>query len=242
MVSRTRAFRIGPRLAKVSGAYPLPNDVFAAAEVGTRERTILARLWISEGIPFAFRQCPGLYEEVRKWLADGLELDPKQISIAGSARLGYSLAPKKWGEPYQSNSSDLDFFAVSERLFEGLCHDFERWSNDYVCNSVRPRTDRDRFYWDANRLETPRSIQRGFLDSKRVPNLDRYGLFQRMNNRLAYLSAKLHKMDWGPKPPRRLTLRCYKDWASYERQLDLSLKAVADRDRIRRSRPEGKEA
>ena len=73
-------------------------------------------------------------------LAEGIELDPKQVSIAGSGRLGYSLAPKKWGEPYRPHASDLDFFAVSERLFEGLCQDFERWGSDYDLGLVAQKT------------------------------------------------------------------------------------------------------
>ena len=229
MGNGSRAFRVGPQLARVYGAYPRPQSVFEAAEAGKRERIVLARLWISEGIPFAFRKCPGLYEEVRKWLAEGIELDPKQVSIAGSGRLGYSLAPKKWGEPYRPHASDLDFFAVSERLFEGLCQDFERWGSDYDLGLVAPKNRREKQYWDANRLETPRNIKRGFLDSKRVPNYNQYSLFQAMNSRLADLRTKLHKMDRGPKPENRLTLRCYKDWSSYERQLDISLKALASR-------------
>ena len=108
MVDETRAFAIRPQLAKLTETYPGPQDVLAAAAVGEREKAILARLWISEGIPFAFRGCPGLYEEVRDWLAKGLELDAKQISVRGSGRLGYSLAPKKWGERYEAMSSDLD--------------------------------------------------------------------------------------------------------------------------------------
>ena len=71
--------------------------------VGQREKAILARLWISEGIPFAFRKCPGLYGEVRDSLAKGLELDAKQISVVGSGRLGYSLAPKRWGTAYDAS-------------------------------------------------------------------------------------------------------------------------------------------
>ena len=207
MGNETKAFRIDSRLAKVTGVYPQPTELRKAAEAGLRERAILARLWISEGIPFAFRHCPSLYEEVRTWLAEGLDLDPKQVSITGSGRLGYSLAPKKWGDPYQLTLSDLDFFAVSKRLFAGLCHELERWRKDYDSGSVQPRNNRERYYWDANSLETPRCIKRGFIDSIRVPNLNHYVLFKRLNSRLADLSAKLHKIVLGPKPPGRLTLR-----------------------------------
>ena len=115
----------------LTGTYPRAQDLLEAAAVGQREKAILARLWISEGIPFAFRGCPGLYEEVRELLAKRLELDAKQISVAGSGRLGYSLAPTKWGEPYGEVLSDLDLFAVSEGLFERLRQDFERWRDDY---------------------------------------------------------------------------------------------------------------
>ena len=229
MVGATRAFAIGPHLAKVTGAYPRPQDVLAAAAVGQREKAILARLWMSEGIPFAFKSCPGLYEAARDWLAKGLELDAKQISMGGSGRLGYSLAPKRWGEPYRAISSDLDLFAVSGRLFERLREDFERWRDDYARGDAQPGTDRERCDWDANRKETADRIRRGFIDSIRVPNRQRYGVFLTMNSCLAELKAKLHKTDIGPKPRKRLTLRCYRDWHSYELQMIVNLRAAVDK-------------
>ena len=229
MVDRARAFAVGPRLARLTGAYPRAQDVLEAAAVGQREKAILARLWISEGIPFAFRRCPGLYEEVRHSLAKKLEIDAKQISVAGSGRLGYSLAPKKWGEPYQSVESDLDFFAVSEGLFERLREDFERWRDDYARGEALPNNARERDFWDVNQEETPKRIQRGFIESRHVPNRQRYNVFSAMNGCLADLWAKLQKTDEGPKPEKRLTLRCYRDWPSYERQMTISLRLVVDR-------------
>ena len=205
MVDRNRAFAVGPQLAKLTGTYPRAQDVLEAAAVGQREKAILARLWISEGIPFAFRGGPSLYEEVRELLAKRLELDAKQISVAGSGRLGYSLAPTKWGEPYDEVLSDLDFFAVSEGLFDRLREDFERWRNDYARGKAQPRTETERDYWNANREETPKRIRKGFIDSIRVPNWQRYGVFSVMNGCLANLWAKLQKADEGPKPRKRLT-------------------------------------
>ena len=123
MAHGTKPFTIGPHLARLTGAYPRAPDVLQAASEGPREKAILARLWISEGIPFAFKNCPGLYEELRNSLARRLELDAKQISVAGSGRLGYSLAPDRWGEPYEEVASDLDLFTVSEGLFRRLCEE-----------------------------------------------------------------------------------------------------------------------
>ena len=239
MVDRSRTFTIGPELAKLTGPYPPPQDVLEAASAGQREKAILARLWVSEGIPFAFERCPGLYEEVRNTLAKRLEVDAKQISMVGSGRIGYSLAPTKWGEPYEAVESDLDFFAVSEGLFDRLREDFERWRGDYDRGEVEPTSARERFFWNVNREETPERIRRGFIDSIRVPNRVRYTVFSGMNGCLAAVRAELHKADEGPKPQGRLTLRCYKDWSSYERQTTISLKTVVDRraaaDRRRRA-------
>ena len=229
MVDSNRAFTIGPELAKLTGPYPPPEDVLEAASAGQREKAILARLWVSEGIPFAFRRCPGLYEEVRNALATRLEIDAKEISVVGSGRIGYSLAPTKWGEPYEAVESDLDFFAVSEGLFERLREDFERWRDDYDCGEAEPTSARERYFWNMNREEAPERIRRGFIDSIRVPNWERYTVFSAMNGCLADLWAELQRADEGPKPQSRLTLRCYQDWPSYERQTTISLKAVVDR-------------
>lgn len=225
MKKNNRTFGVGPRLAKLTGLYPPPDQVFAAAGVGDRERAVLARLWISEGIPFAFRKCPGLYEEVRHWMAAGLGLDAKEISVAGSGRLGYSLTPDRWGNPYRAESSDLDFFAVSASLFDRLRGDFERWRADFAKGVVHPSTARQRGHWEANRTETPRNVRAGFIDSWRVPNCSAYGEFLRMNRRLDELAARLRKTDLAPTPPGASSLRCYRDWGSYERQVSLSLAA-----------------
>ena len=189
---------------------------------------ILARLWISEGIPFAFSECPWLYEDFRASIAERLDIDAKQISIAGSGRLGYSLAPKKWGEAYRPDSSDLDWFAVSDGLFERLCENFERWRADYASGEVKPDSERERYYWAKNRDETPSRLERGFVDSYRVPNWEQYGAFLATNRCLEDLSVKLLGQNEAPKPPGRLTLRCYRDWRAYERQMTVSLQAVVD--------------
>ena len=226
-------FRMNPLLAGLTGVYPASENVLQTVGLGPRERSVVARLWVSEGIPFAFRDCPALYEEVRTWLAMGLELDPKEISMGGSGRLGYSLASNRWGQAYRPRSSDLDFFAVSEQLFEGLRRDFTRWSGDYDNGKAVPGSEQEERYWPANRKEVPGCIEKGFLDSWRVPNRTPYPVFSNTNNRLGGLKTKLRETDQGPKPPGTLTLRCYRDWRSYERQLTLNLKYAVDWNRNR---------
>ena len=230
-VNRPMSFRIDPPLAGLRGAYPASQEILQTVGSGKGERSVVARLWISEGIPFAFQECPALYEIARAWLAIGLEVHPKEVSIGGSGRLGYSLVPERWGEPYRLRTSDLDLFAVSEHLFEGLRRDFEHWSEDFESGAVVPGSEREERYWPANQQETPRCIARGFIDSWRVPNRTPYRVFRKTNNRLAGLKAILHETDVGPKPRRRLSLRCYRDWGSFERRLTFNLKSAADWNR-----------
>ncbi len=229
------AFHLDPALAALRGTYPDPEAVLAAVGAGPRECAAVSRLWMSEGIPFAFRTCPALYEEARSWLAEQLELDPKAISLRGSGRIGYSLDPdpKKWGAVYCPRRSDLDIFAVSERLFTRLREDFERWSDDYSSGAIVPGRKDERRYWPENHKRVPRNMERGFLDSQKVPNRPAYPVASRTNDCLARLWKKLRTTDAGPTPRKRLTLRCYRDWSAYERQAICNLQAAAGRNRSR---------
>ena len=222
------AFRMAPQLAGLRDTYPDSEDVLETVRLGREAQSVVARLWVSEGIPFAFRECPALYEMARAWLAIGLEVNPKEISIRGSGRLGYSLAADRWGEAYERERSDLDLFAVSGELFERLRRDFTRWRDDYDNGTVRPMSEREAECWANNRDGAPKNITNGFLDSWRVPNLAAYRAFCKTNNRLDRLKAKLWDTDGGPKPRKDLSLRCYKDWRSYERQTTLNLKFAAN--------------
>ena len=94
-------------------------------------------------------------------------------------------------------------------------------------------SEQEERYWPANRKEVPRCIEKGFLDSWRVPNRTPYPVFSNTNKRLAGLKTKLRETDPGPKPPGTLTLRCYRDWRSYERQVTLNLKYAVDWNRNR---------
>src|SRR5438309_496210 len=63
------------------------------------------RLWVSEGIPFAFRERPLVYECVRSWIGYRLQVEPRNITIIGSGRLGFSLSSGgAFGKPYGNES------------------------------------------------------------------------------------------------------------------------------------------
>ena len=119
-----RPFSVSPHFADFREIYPTAADVARLCVMGGHQaRLTLARLWHSEGIPFAFRQNPALYELIRAWIASRLGIDPKDVTLIGSARLGQSLFGNPFGSPF-SIDSDLDFTIVSSTLFEKLVSEF----------------------------------------------------------------------------------------------------------------------
>src|SRR4029077_7660969 len=123
LLARTKPvqpFRPLASLHNLRDAYPAAVEIAKARlEGGYEARLAIARLWMSEGIPFAFLKSPALYEAVRTWVASRLVIEPKEITLTGSARLGQSLTPARLGAPF-SDKSDLDFATVSSSLFDRL--------------------------------------------------------------------------------------------------------------------------
>ncbi len=81
-------FRIVTSLEKLVDAYPDPKVLLnAALKGGEPAQNAIARLWLSEGIPHAFNRCPALYESVRWWLSNRLNVHAKEISLVGTIPL-----------------------------------------------------------------------------------------------------------------------------------------------------------
>ena len=141
----------------------------AAGQGGESARIALAQLWLSEGLPYAFRECPAVYESVRSWLSAMLGVHAKEIGIVGSARLGASLAPNKLGRKF-SATSDLDLFIVSKDLFEKLREKFRQWLRGFKNAEIVPVLGGTDMFWERNSIVVRRTIKRGFLDLNKIPN------------------------------------------------------------------------
>lgn len=215
-------FRVAVPLQLLVEPYLAPAAVIDAARKGGEQaRHALARLWLSEGIPCAFRDCPAIYESMRSWLANYLSVHPKEISITGSARLGASLSPAKLGKPFDSDS-DLDVFVVSHQLFEIMQDQFCKWSLDFESGRAKPRNAREEDFWRDNHHRGHKLIQRGFIDQKLIPNLDAYPEIQRISESMWALVEKLKITERAPRP-KHASLRCYSSWEAFVRQTALNL-------------------
>ena len=212
-----KPFDLSPSLAALRDHYPTARDIQGVVRNGTpSDRVIIARQWLSEGIPYAFRSCPAIYESLRSWLSHRLSIAAKEVSVTGSARLGCSLSPTKIGKSFGSRS-DLDLFVVSEELFQSICDDFCRWLSDFRNGNLTPKNDNERRYWHDNGLRGPTLVQRGFMDSWMIPNREAYKTTRRINSALWMVKKKLDLTEHAP-AVRKATLRCYESWNSYERQ------------------------
>jgi hypothetical protein len=211
---------------RLSIPYPSADELGKALRQATRSsRETVARLWITEGPPFAFSQCPQVYENLRGWLGSRLNIHPKEITIVGSARLGFSLAPPpKFGRPF-CNESDLDLSVISRDLFEGLCWAFSKFRNDFRNGHVVPRNERERRFWQANIEFGDRNIPRGFIDANKIPNFSRYHAAQQINQSMWMLLKKLEVTKEAPRV-RRASTRLYRDWESFIERVSMNLRSI----------------
>lgn len=217
-----KPFIISDQLKSVYETYPAANKIVEAGKNGGQEtRSALARLWLSEGIPYAFRDCPGVYELMRSWLSNHLDVNAKNFSIVGSARIGTSLAPSKLGTDFNTNS-DLDLVAISNSLFSDLREEFCQWSRDFEDERIIPRNNKEEKYWTDNNKRGHILIQRGFIDQKMIPNLERYPEVRRISDAMAILIHKLKLTENAPNPTHS-SLRCYASWDYFVRQISLNL-------------------
>ena len=218
-----KPFSISEPLLTFREARPTAQRLLEVAREGNRRsRVTLAQLWLTEGIPAAFSDCPALYDVIRLWLGTQLQIHAKEISLVGSARIGQSLNPRTTGKPFD-NTSDLDLLAVSPRLFESFQGDFKQWSADFDDGRIQPNTEKEAFYWSDNLTRGPDILRRGFMDSGLVPRRTEYASIQKTAQSLWLLVKKLKLTDGAPKPG-RASLRVYRGWDSAVTQISLSLR------------------
>lgn len=217
-----RPFSISDHCAQLIDQYPSSDMLLSVAQAMNRdERRRFIRLWLTEGIPFAFRNAPMLYETVRSWLASQFETHPKLITIIGSARIGYSLAPyPQYGRPF-GDGSDLDFVIISENVFCGLSDTFYKWKAEVDMGSVHPKSETQQKYWEDNLNRLPKNIIKGFVDAYKIPSWFRYPLAQNVANKMWLLKEKLVATPIAPKI-RRASVRVYRDWDAFLAQMEIN--------------------
>ena len=186
---------------------------------------LVVRQWLTEGVPFAFRGCPLLYEVARTWVGSMLEVSPHDVTIIGSGRIGFSLAPPPdWGRMFNPKS-DLDFAIVSRDLFKATSEAFFKWKADYEAGLVKPRGDKEKGYWDENLRHVQKNLPSGVLDPGKIPTWDQYQISQRIRECSRQLHLRL-QASTPALPSCGASFRLYREWNALTWRVTRNLNSV----------------
>jgi len=144
-------------LTALRPAYPEPARLLAAVRAANEtELEAICRLWLTEGIPAVFDTVPLHYEHLRHSVAGELKISERSISMVGSARLGYSYSPKKFGSRMRPDS-DIDLFIVDKKLLDGCMDAAQQWRDDVVAGRVNRK--------GALAMDLKKRREMGFINS-----------------------------------------------------------------------------
>lgn len=191
------------------------------------------RLWFTEGVPWAFRDCPWLYERVRTIISKDLSIEFNGIFMIGSGKLRWSL---RWSlsqdrvlkEFNFCNPSDLDFTIVNDGLFQRMKTDFEEWKKLVESGVCTLKDD-----WENNNMNKrlPSNIKEGFIDMYKLPvdikELKTRQLFPDLVVKLGKLFQDYLGYNFPNKRSHmKITFRIYQNWESFLKQNLINLNNI----------------
>jgi hypothetical protein len=118
----------------------------------TRPLNGIIKEFIFEGDPYVFRNAPTAMQALRDHLSKALSIQPENIIIIGSAKLGFSLGPDTMFRQF-SEESDIDVLIVNEKIFDQIWQTILEWHYPRRLAGLDGRDsswDRDRrrnLYW-----------------------------------------------------------------------------------------------
>lgn len=182
--------------------------------------------YLFDNVPYAFRNIPLLYENVKQYLAMRLDVHPDDIRLVGSAQLGFSLDPNQYGKEF-TEKSDLDFVVVNEHMFHEIEEDALRWCEDYEKGVIHPGKNYRKSNWDSNRQVIPNNLDRGFVDIIKVPSFERYPKVKKVYDLMTQLQKDL--LDFQQFKISHSSVRVYKDIPAFYGQAVLNANHAMDR-------------
>lgn len=175
---------------------------------------------IIHNTPFAFKDIPLLYEQVIQYLSDLLNIESETIKLIGSAKTGFSVSPPpKYGKLF-SEKSDLDFAIINEVIFNKLCNEYIHWKDAYNHMTILPKTDYEKKCWDNNMVLLKKNIERGFIDTYKIPNREICPTTKSINNAMYLIPLKLN--EYYNIKVSKASVRVYKNYDLFWRQLKLN--------------------
>lgn len=210
-------------------------DAFSSIKDGLKpsnqEFEFFIRHWIVDGTPYLFRDEPMVYEEIRRKMGKDLSTCPTNVGIVGSAKLGFSLTPRKKLREFDAKNSDIDLFVVDRYFFANLCAEYDRGYEAFLEFGENFSEKRKTFLennhlditGDGNRTGT---MNRGFIDSNKIPTGPKIGAGPYLNmceRSISSIKLALQKRYEGLKLKKPQTLRVYRDMDALMLQYRINL-------------------
>lgn len=181
------------------------------------ERYGIVRLWITEGIPYAFKGNPIMYEHFRDFIAANVYVHSKDVTLVGSGRIGYSLKKKVWGKKF-NKTSDLDFSIISNDLFTRLVKDYQKWVADFRTRKILPLHAEQATRWLNAIEEVDKNIPKGYINTRHLFNHGNYPTIKSCNVTMGKLKDRISYTLNAPQIS-DTSVRVYANWSSCVNQL-----------------------
>lgn len=171
-----------------------------------------------DNTPYMFREVPLLFKNIIYYIAEELNLDYHDVLLIGSAKTGFSMSPDSYGKKFSENR-DLDFTIINEKLFSRLEIEFGLWKEQYIHDLLVPN-EIEKKYWNDNLIRVPKNLDKGFIDSTKIPNKELFKLTRQINQMLYLILYKLK--EYYNIKNKKASIRIYKNWECFQKQLILN--------------------
>ena len=188
---------------------------------------VLAKRYLLTGVPHIFKDHPLQYISFCETVSRNLDLGSHDVAVIGSTRIGYSLAPDKFGTPVKPGS-DVDTVIVSEHLFKQGAFEVLRWLAN--CGPDVPYGDEAKDAEENIELDTDewgrlKSAARNICNGYIAPNLlpDDSDYKQRIFGATNEVATQLLAMK-PPGPVWKVRCRIFRSWKEAESHYASSLR------------------
>lgn len=197
---------------------------------------VLAKRFLSSGLPFVFKNQPHKYLAFREAVGRVFDVPPQNVAVMGSARFGFSTSPRKQteeGAKPLDQDSDMDLVIVSEQLYLVAIESFAEHVFDKLIHLDELKSDA------KTKNETVNANKEMLLGFRRRAKALHFG-YVTPSDYPDGSPEKQHFYDkqreaatqlFGTAPPgpiNRIGARIYRDWDSAERAYEFSFKRLAE--------------
>lgn len=218
-------------LSGVKGYYVSPDDILELYnKLDMIERRSLVYHYIMDNSPYAFTMVyeePLLFEQVRQYISHVLDVEINHIKLIGSSKTGFCMDSRHFGREYVKGR-DLDFLIIDENLFSALEKEFQVWKKSYIDDRILKPSNNEKKYWDDNIKLLFMNLERGFVDTNKMPNRPNFlPINSKVNNTMYCISRSLETQYGFEKP--HASVRVYKDVDCFFSQQNLNIRTIMDR-------------